>query len=114
MVVVAYAVVRTIWPLRATDDVGNVVAITVEVAIHVSVVIATGYWDSPFVFSLITAIIIAGFSRGFGFALLVAGVSVVAVSIPDYLYSDDPGARVGAQWAFEMVLIALVAGFAAR
>jgi len=114
VVVVAYAVVRTIWPLRATDDVGNVVAITVEVAIHVSVVIATGYWDSPFVFSLITAIIIAGFSRGFGFALLVAGVSVVAVSIPDYLYSDDPGARVGAQWAFEMVLIALVAGFARR
>src|SRR4029079_18080058 len=53
-------------------------------------------------------------SRGFGFALLVAGVSVVTVSIPDYLYSDDPGARIGAQWAFEMVLIALVAAFARR
>jgi len=106
--------VRTIWPLRATNDIGNVVALAVEVGVHVAVVIATGYWDSPFVFSLITAIIIAGFSRGFGFALLVASVSVVAVSIPDYLYSEDPGVRIGAQWGFEMVLIALVAGFARR
>ena len=29
-------------------------------------VVATGYWDSPFVFSLLTAVAVAGFARGFG------------------------------------------------
>src|SRR4029077_2431990 len=106
--VIAYAAVRTIWPLRADADLRSAVGIVAEVALHVIVVVSTGYWDSPFVFSLITAIIIAGFSRGFVFSLAVAIVSVVAVSIPEYLQTDNPEWRVGAQWAAEMVLIALV------
>ena len=53
-----------------------------EVAIHSLAVIATGYWDSPFIFCLITPIVIAGFARGFVFALAVVVVSVLAVGVP--------------------------------
>src|SRR5204863_5450620 len=38
---------------------------------------------------------------------------VVAVTVPEYR-TDDHSLRVAAQWASEMVLIALVAGFARR
>jgi signal transduction histidine kinase len=88
--------------------------VVVEVALHVVIVVSTGYWNSPFVFSLITAIIVAGFSRGFAFSLLVATVSVLSVTVPDYLGHDHYELRVAAQWTSEMVLIALVAGFARR
>ena len=37
-----------------------------------SLVVATGYWDSPLVFSLLTAVTVAGFARGFGFGLRIA------------------------------------------
>jgi signal transduction histidine kinase len=114
LVVVAYAALRTIRPLRVRDDARSVVAVVAEVALHVIIVVSTGYWDSPFVFSLITAIIVAGFSRGFAFSLLVATVSVMSVTVPDYLRHDSHQLRAAAQWASEMVLIALVAGFARR
>ena len=113
-VIIGYAALRTIWPLRATDSVSSVLGVAAEVALHVVVVASTGYWDSPFVFSLITAIIVAGFSSGFVFALLVAGTSVITVTVPEYIRSDSPQLRVAAQWASEMVLIALVAGYARR
>ncbi|MEY2430989.1 MAG: hypothetical protein QOC92_714 [Acidimicrobiaceae bacterium] len=114
LVVVAYAALRTIRPLRVTGDVRSVIAVAAEVALHVIVVVSTGYWDSPFVFSLIPAVIVAGFSRGFVFSLAIATVSVVAVTVPDYVRSPQPQWRVAAQWAAEMVLIALVAGYARR
>ena len=114
VVIIAYAGLRTIRPLRVNDDLPSAVAVVAEVALHVFAVVSTGYWNSPFVFSLITAVIVAGFSRGFAFSLLVAVVSVVSVTTPDYLANDDYDLRVAAQWASEMLLIALVAGFARR
>jgi signal transduction histidine kinase len=114
LLVIAYAGLRTVRPLRVDDSVRSVVAVTAEVALHVVIVVSTGYWDSPFVFSLITAIIVAGFSRGFAFSLLVAVVSVVSVTVPDYVSNDNHELRLPAQWASWMVLIALVAGYARR
>jgi signal transduction histidine kinase len=112
-VIVGYCLFRTLRPLTFRDDVGGLLAILIEVGIHVVTVNATGYWTSPFVFSLITAIMIAGFARGFGFAMRVAIVSAVAVSVPDYVKGDGD-LRVAAQWSCEFVLVALVAGYARR
>ncbi|MEY2423048.1 MAG: hypothetical protein QOI95_3115 [Acidimicrobiaceae bacterium] len=114
LLVVAYAGLRTLRPMQVHDDIRSVVAVVAEVALHVVIVVSTGYWDSPFVFSLITAVIVAGFTRGFAFSLLVATVSVLAVTVPDYVRNDHADLRVAAQWASEMVLIALVAGYARR
>ncbi|MEY2406479.1 MAG: hypothetical protein QOG39_1395 [Acidimicrobiaceae bacterium] len=112
-VIVGYCLYRTLRPLTFREDVGGLLAILVDVGIHVITVDATGYWQSPFVFSLITAIIIAGFARGFAFAFRIAVVSVLAVGIPDNV-SGNSELRIGAQWACEFVLVALVAGYARR
>ncbi|WP_257072515.1 hypothetical protein, partial [Campylobacter jejuni] len=55
-VVVAYNVFRIVQPLRYLDDVASIARVLVEVGLHVIVVAATGFWDSPFVFALITAV----------------------------------------------------------
>ena len=108
-----YTVLRTIWPLRYFDDIGSIVALYAEVLLHVLAVVATGYWESPFVFSLLTAIIVAGFSRGFAFSFRIALASSLAVGVPDLL-RDRSNARLFAQWATEFILVALVAGYARR
>ena len=68
--------------MRVYDDTSSLLRIIGEVAIHVLAVDATGYWDSPLVFSLLTAIMVAGFARGFGFAVRIGAVSALAVSSP--------------------------------
>jgi signal transduction histidine kinase len=114
--VVAYNLVRLIWPLRYTDDVSSLVWVLAEVALHVLAVSATGAWNSPVVFALITAVMVAGFARGFGFALRIGLVSAVAVSLPFLLReeADNADLRLSAQWAGELVLVGLIAGYARR
>ena len=115
-VIMALTIVRTLRPLEYNGDTRSLIAVLVEVALPVLAVASTGYWDSPFVFSLVTAIIVAGFARGFSFGLRVAVASALAVAIPD-LASDDVSAeaiRVSAQWIVVMLMVALVAGYARR
>ncbi|MCB1003403.1 MAG: GAF domain-containing sensor histidine kinase [Acidimicrobiales bacterium] len=114
-VIMALTIVRTARPLEYNGDTRSLVAVLGEVAIPVLAVASTGYWDSPFVFSLVTATIVAGFSRGFGFGLRVAGASALAVAIPD-LASDgsSEAIRTSAQWVVVMLMVALVAGYARR
>ena len=112
----AYALYRTVRPIRYRDEVRSLLAVLGEVGFTVLVVIATGYWDSPLAFSLLTAVAVAGFARGFGFGLRIAAVSLLAVTIPWALQPDFEGddLRVSVQWAVEVLLVALVAGYARR
>ena len=64
LVVLTYAMFRTFNPIRYTSDFRSMLRVVGELALHIAVVIATGGWNSPFVFSLITASAIAGFARG--------------------------------------------------
>ncbi|MBX3314763.1 MAG: GAF domain-containing sensor histidine kinase [Actinobacteria bacterium] len=114
-VIVLYNVFRIIQPVRYVDDTASLVRVLVEVGIHVIAVVATGYWDSPFVFSVISAVMIAGFARGFGFALRVSVAAAGAISIPFLLQdrtADDVQNTV--QWSVWLVLVALIAGYARR
>ena len=52
-------------------------------------VCCTGGWESPFIFSLMTAVIVAGFARGFAFALRLALVSAAAVTITYLAHGVD-------------------------
>ncbi len=115
-VIVGMTVVRTVRPLRYNGDTRSLMSVLVEVALPVLAVVSTGYWSSPFVFCLVTAIIVSGFARGFGFALRVAGASALAVALPDLARSDfQPGDfRSSAQWVVVMLMVALVAGYARR
>ena len=114
VVVVTYNVVRILKPLEIRDDLPSLLRVLAEVIIHVLAVVATGYWDSPFVFSLLTAIMVAGFARGFGLAVRVGVASVVAVALPDLLTEglNEETLRTGLQWATLLLLVAAVSGYA--
>ena len=113
----AYAVLRTVRPLtyltgaRATLGLVDVLA---EVGLSLAVVVATDYWSSPYVFCLASAILAAGFARGFGFAIRTACTAVAAVAIPYHLQVEGADTGTTIQWGGELLLIALVAGYARR
>ena len=114
--VVSYTVIRTISPIRYRGSLRSLFAVMIETAFHVAAVAATGYWDSPFVFSLMTAIVVAGFARGFGFGLRIAVGASLAISLADAARSGyaEQDLRVSAQWTIVLVLVGVVAGYARR
>ena len=108
--IVGIALYRTWRPLRLDGGLSRLASLLLEVGLTLCAVTATGYWDSPFVFSLITSIIVAGFARGFAFAFEVAITSGITIALPFQIQDGDW--RVSGQWLCEFVLVALVAGYA--
>lgn len=117
LALIAYAAYRTARPIPYRDDVRTTVAVVLEVGVHVVAVEATGYWASPFVYSLVAAIVVASFARGFAFALRISLVSIVAVALPYHLTTgDELGLALGRtrDAAIQLVLVAVIAGYARR
>ncbi len=115
MVVVIYTAFRTISPVRYLGTIQSLTVVLAEVAIHVAAVAATGYWDSPFVFSLACAVIVAGFARGYAFALRVSIAAAIAIGVPFATRNDTAdGARTTVQWTVIMLLVAVIAGYTRR
>lgn len=112
---VVYAALRTFRPLRyRTDRVASLVMVLAEVALCLVVVAFTGYWDSPYTFCLAAAIIAAGFARGFGFSIRTAAAAAIAIALPYHLTRSPAPAHVTVQWSVELLLVALIAGWARR
>lgn len=111
LVILAHAAWRTVRADRAPSQ----AAVLVEVAINAVAVMATGFWTSPFVFSLMTGVILAGFCFGFAFALKAAAMAFGSVSFP-YLVAEPTlaGVQTTAQWLVELALVAVLAGYARR
>jgi signal transduction histidine kinase len=115
-VVVAYAIFRAFKPLTYADDVASLLRILGEVALHVIAVAATGGWESPLIFTLLTAVTVSGLARGFGFSLRVAVATVLAVSFPFIQGAPDrrEALILSASWSAIVLLVAIVAGYARR
>jgi signal transduction histidine kinase len=112
-----YALWRTFRPIRFSGaGLAGFAWIALDVVLNLFAVIATGYWDSPFVFSLLTAVITAGFAQGFAFALEMALTAAASVSIPLLLQDGTSrgNLRSAAEWSMELVLVAVVAGYGRR
>ena len=114
LVLVVYAAVRSVWPLPQRSELGNMIGVIGEVLLTLAVVVATGYWSSPYVFSVTAALMVAGFARGFGFAIRTAIAAAAAVAIPLHLESETAAITTSFQWAGELVLIAVAAGYSRR
>ncbi|MEO6627533.1 MAG: GAF domain-containing sensor histidine kinase [Aquihabitans sp.] len=116
-VIVLYNIFRLVQPMKyKAADTGSLLRVMAEVLLHVLAVVSTGYWDSPFVFALITAVMVSGFARGFGFALRISLASALAVSLPGLVRTGASGdeLRLSLQWTGELILVALIAGYARR
>ena len=114
-VLALHALFRTVRPLRYyRDNLLSLLMVLAEVGLTLGVVVATGYWRSPYVLALANAIVAAGFARGFGFAIRTAVTAVLAVAIPFHLRDTDASFDLTLQWGGELLLVALVAGYARR
>ena len=116
VILVSYTVIRTLNPLRYTGDLRSLAQVILEITLHVAAVAFTGFWDSPFVFSLLTAIIVAGFARGFGFGLRIGVGAALAVSFGEAASPGYGGEDFGVaiQWSAVLLLVGVVAGYARR
>lgn len=115
-IVVSYAIFRAFRPIRYENDVQSLLRVLAEVALHVAAVAMTGYWQSPLIFTLLTAITIAGLARGFGFSIRIAVVTTLAVSFPYILAANDQREALlqSASWSGIVMLVAIIAGYARR
>ncbi len=115
ILIIAYNAFRAFRPIQYNSDIASMIRVVLELALHVGALTATGCWNSPFLFSLITPIIIAGFSRGFAFSIRVSVTAAVAVSGAHLLteFSAD-GVRLCALWGSVMFVMALVSGYGRR
>jgi signal transduction histidine kinase len=115
-VILAYTVIRTTRPVRYLGTLRSLLAVITEVMLLVVAVVTTGYWASPLIFSLLTAITVAGFARGFAFALRIGALAALTVSIP-YAWprlDDQQVVLLSVQWTLVLLLVALIAGYARR
>jgi signal transduction histidine kinase len=112
---VAFTAYRTIRPLRDAGDTRFIVQLLIEAAVSVLVVASTGYDESPLLFSLLAPAALAGFARGFSFGIRAALLLVAVLAVPWVVGDHHRGhGRTGLQWAGEIVLVAVVAGYARR
>ncbi|MEZ5343507.1 MAG: GAF domain-containing sensor histidine kinase [Acidimicrobiales bacterium] len=114
--ILANTVIRSVQPLEFTDDTRSLLNLIFEIALTVLAVTLTGFWHSPLIFSLVNTIILAGFARGFGFALRISVASTVAVSLPSLSHAQWTGDewRISAQWSLVLLLVGVVAGYGRR
>lgn len=114
-VLVTYTIYRTMRPISADPTIGRMVALTSEAALVAVAVASTGYFLSPLAFSSLTAVAVAGFAAGFATSFRLAIASGVAIGLPMLVYNDMPDdAQLVVQWSVELLLVALVSGYARR
>ncbi len=116
VVLVGYASLRTARPIPLQEPSLTISSLT-EAGLHLAVVAATGFWESPYVVSLLTAVVVVGFARGFNAALRIAAASAAALALPYHLVTTTPSDRAIAltfQWTTELLLVAAIAGYARR
>ena len=115
-IVLTYNGFRLWQPLRDDGDTASLIRLLVEVGLSSLAIVFTGAWNSPLVYPILTSIIVAGFSRGFGFALRIAIAVSVAVGTAQVIQpvaGQNPWA-ISTQWSIELVVVAATSGYARR
>jgi signal transduction histidine kinase len=113
----AWTAFRTVRPIRNWGfQLGTAISVVTELAISITAVCLTGYWDSPLAFLILPGVLVGGFSQG---GPLVVGYGTVTSLIVTLTSSLDGSAtmadwRSTGQWSIELMLVALVAGIGHR
>ena len=113
ILLVVHAGVRTVWPARWVGSTRGAIPTLIETAACYLAVAATGWWSSPFVFTVIPGLVQAGFAGGFAWAVPLAAVASAAVTIPSFK-NTDATIQLATQGSAEYLLAAMVAGYGRR
>jgi signal transduction histidine kinase len=109
---VAYSLFRTFRPLHyGRRGLWAFVAIGTELTLTLSVIVATGCWESPYIFVLFTSVVAAGFERGIWHSLRIAGTAAITVTAASYLTNAPLDMQTLITWPGELALVACVAAF---
>jgi signal transduction histidine kinase len=92
----------------------SLLSILAELGISVSVIVATGCWDSPFIFGIFTPVIAAGFARGFWHALRIGVTGAFAIGLAAIILDYGSGIDDIGAWCGELLLTAVVASYGRR
>ncbi|MFT7473939.1 MAG: signal transduction histidine kinase [Verrucomicrobiales bacterium] len=108
----ALTITRHARPIRFDQQITCDGAILIEIAMSVSSIAMTGLWNSPLAVSLTVPIIVAGFARGYVYAVRVA---LVATLVPSAFQLSQTGLELAPiqrilQWAVILVVVGLIAG----
>jgi signal transduction histidine kinase len=108
----ALTITRHARPIRFDQQIMCDIAILIEIAMSVSSIALTGLWNSPLAVSLTVPIIVAGFARGYVYAVRVA---LVATLVPSAFQLSETGLELAPvqrilQWAVILVVVGLIAG----
>jgi signal transduction histidine kinase len=107
---VAHAAARSATPARWRGRADPRAVILAEIAICYTAVALTGWWSSPFVFTVATGLIAAGFAGGFAWAVPLAAAVSAAVTLPSFRDTDSV-LRLATEGSAEFLLAAMVAGY---
>ncbi len=115
LAVAGYTLLRVAQPVTFAQDRpgAGLARILFEAAFFLTAICLTGAFESPFLFSVLSAVALAGFARGFGLALRVAAGSAVVVALAAVLHQGVES-QASSQWAIELVLVGLIAGYSRR
>lgn len=108
----AITIVRHARPIRLDSEIACDLAILTEVTVAVASVVLTGLWGSPLAVMLGVPIVVAGFARGYPYALRVAAVAII-VPTAAMFYDEGvtlEGLGATSQWAIILIVVGLIAG----
>lgn len=114
LALIAYAAYRSARPIPYEQTRWAAGAVVTEMVFHTAAVVLTGSWWSPFAFSLLPTVLLAGFSRGRRFALwLTAGASLAIAARHVWVAATlVDGAKDAGVWVGLLVLVAVSSGWA--
>ena len=109
---IALTIVRHARPIHFNKKLRCDIEIISEIALSVAAIALTGLWTSPLAVSLTVPIIVAGFARGYRYALRVALLATILPTSLEFVavgFELESLQRIGV-WAIILGIVALIAG----
>jgi signal transduction histidine kinase len=116
-VLVAYAGFRTMRPISLEAGGSATGEIALEFVLHTAAILLTHAWGGPFSIVLLPTVVLAGFARGYTFALQLGFASTLMVSVRYYQESQVVGKKwdsivtICALWLALVIVVSLVASY---
>lgn len=111
-VLIALNLFRTLRPVQGRSTFGLLRSVGIESVLTTAAVVSTGGWDSSFAFCLVNVPIVVGLARGL-YALVLTALIVAIITAADVARQQELTTDAS-QWAVELLLVSLIAGYARR